>query len=132
MRSTTIVCLLLLLLLLNACNRHALSRGKAASIIEKNQSLPKAVAVEIFKKYLIKEVPKPIRGFANITLCVFNGEKYSDVQTRLQDWQTKGLIAVGETYEGGTCPAQWATVSLTNEGRKYITSESGGSVKSFL
>jgi hypothetical protein len=33
---------------------------------------------------------------------------------------------MGESSDDGACPALWATVGLTDEGRKYVVRETSG------
>jgi hypothetical protein len=113
-------------LFLCSCSSNGLSRQKAANLISQQQGLPSTQTVRVFSKYLKRSWSNPTSGFAAITICNYSGETFSDVQQRLTEWQSKGVVSLGESTDGGDCPALWVTVSLTNEGKKYLVRESGG------
>jgi hypothetical protein len=103
----------------SACSRD-LSRSKAAELISSQQHLPRTQTITLSGKYLRRSWSRPVVGFGTVTLCVHEGAKYGDVEDRLVYYQSKGLISIGFVRDNGSCPAIYATVSLTNEGRKYI------------
>jgi len=77
-------------------------------------------------KYLKRSWSNPVVGFGTVTLCVYDGvQKYADVEQQLVYYRSKGLISIGSMTEDGNCPAAWATVSLTNEGKKYLAAGVG-------
>lgn len=115
--------LLVPILFLCACGGNGLSRTRAAELIAKDQKLP-ATQTIVFGTYIKKSWSDPSWMPA---VCLVNGERYSDVQQQLAEWQGKGLISIGEAAEHkGECHYLWATTALTEEGKKYLVKESGG------
>jgi hypothetical protein len=110
-------------LLLVSCG-NKLSRGKAEELIAKNMNLPAIQTIQLGTSFLKRSWSDPSRMPA---MCMGTGEKYSDVQARLDELQSKGLISVGEYHQHrGECNYLWATVALTNDGKKYLVSDANG------
>lgn len=104
-----------------ASNRQgaSLSRQRAASLISEQQRLPRPQTIQINDKYLKRSWSNPVRGFGNVTVCVHQGDKYDDVSERLLYYQAAGLLSIGFETQQGDCPAIYATVTLTDAGRRY-------------
>lgn len=114
-------------LVLGACGcSNDLSRPKAVELISAQQRLPMPQTITVADRYLKRSWNRPVVGFGTVTLCTYDGETYADVEQRLLYYQAQGLISVGFVTNDGNCPAIWATVSLTNDGKKYVSAESGG------
>lgn len=109
-------------MLICSCSND-LSRQKAAELISKQQKLPTIETIQLGKSYL-KESRHDSWG-----VCMVIGDKYSDsgVKERLDGLQAKGLISIGEKKQhDGECNYVWATVELTNEGKKYLVKDADG------
>ncbi|MEK6320241.1 MAG: hypothetical protein AABN33_01020 [Acidobacteriota bacterium] len=109
-------------MLLCSCSND-LSRQKAAELIARQQKLPAIETIQLGKSYL-KESRHDSWG-----VCMVIGDKYSDsgVKERLDGLQAKGLISIGEKKQHeGECNYVWATVELTDEGKKYLVKDGDG------
>jgi hypothetical protein len=58
---------------------------------------------------------------------MIGGDKYSDKKTMLDELQRKHLITINEsTTRNDQCTYSWANAVLTDEGKKYLLSETDG------
>ena len=120
----TFYSLLFFTLILCSCSSNNLSRAKAEELIVKNQHLPAIQTVELSRNFLKKSWSDPSWMPA---ACVSVGGTYWDHKQRLDDLTAKGLITLGESHQhNGECNYMWATVTLTDEGKKYLVSDTGG------
>lgn len=116
--------LLISSLFLCSCGSKHLSRGRAEELIVKKMSLPTVETTQLGKKFLKKSWSDPSWMPA---ACLVVGGQYSDFKKKLDDLQAKGLIVVGESKQhSGECNYLWATVTLTDNGKKYLVNDSGG------
>jgi hypothetical protein len=123
--SAGLVCLLCLGFLAS-CSK-TLTRRRAANLIESQQRLPRAQTIIITESYFSRELPKPVRGFGTVAVCIQKGEQFSGSQKdRLVYFQSQGLLNIGFTTTDGSCPAIYAKVSLTDAARKYLVSATNG------
>lgn len=107
-------------MLLCSCSND-LSRQKAAELISRHQKLPAIETIQLGKRVL-KDSRHDSWG-----VCLNIGDKYSDVKGRLDELQAKGLISIGENQQHeGQCNYLWATVELTDEGKKYLVKDADG------
>lgn len=109
-----------------SCSSRDLSRPRAAELIASQQRLPTTQTITIYHRYLKRSWSNPVVGFGRITVCNYEGERYANVESRLAYYLSVGLITMGTVTENGDCPSTWATVTLTDEGRKYLAAESAG------
>ena len=118
--------LLVLVVVVSACSGNNLSRQKAAELISRQLGLPAAQTI-VIGTYIKKSWSDPSWLPA---VCLVTGERYSDVQGRLAEWESRGLITIAESRQHqGECNYLWATTSLTDEGKKYLVKESGGALE---
>jgi hypothetical protein len=110
-------------MLICSCSND-LSRQKAAELISKQLELPTIETTQLGKSYLKNSWGDPSMMPA---VCVVTGDQYSDVKKRLDELQAKDLIRIGENQQHeGECNYIWATVKLTDEGRKYLVKDTDG------
>lgn len=111
-------------ILLCSCSND-LSRQKAAELISRQQKLP-ATQTIVLGRYFKRAWSDP-SWIPAACLVSGGGKEYSDVEQSLAEWQSKGLISIGEDQtKKGECNYLWATTSLTDEGKKYLVKVSGG------
>ena len=102
-------------------SRKILSRKMAGEMIAKSMKLPLQEPRQL-GRYWSKESYDDSWG-----VCMVVGSKYADNKQWLDGLQVKGFIVVGEEKERkGTCTYIWATVDLTEEGKKYLYYKSDG------
>lgn len=111
------------ILLINGCSNN-LSREEACKIIVKKYDLPQKKIVEIRKKYYkSQEGDKGIFGMPYIAVMNHDYD-YSNFKNMLVALESKGLITISETTTYSEhIHFTWATVNLTDEGRKYFSGE---------
>lgn len=85
-------------LALCSCNSNHLSRQMAAELISKQQNLP-ATQTIVFGRYIRRAWGVPSFMPAACVVSERPGDQYSDVQQRLAQWQSMGLIRIGEAQE---------------------------------
>lgn len=125
---TLLAVMFLVLIACGASDAKELTRATAAKLIAAQQRLPRTQTISIASKYLKKSWSQPQKkGFMPpVTVCVNQTEKYADAEARLIYYQSMGLLRIGFETDNGSCPALYATVTLTSEGRKYAVSEDNG------
>jgi hypothetical protein len=117
---------LLCVFLLCSCG-NGLSRGKAEDLISKQLSLPATHTTKLFGYYSKRFWSDPVVGFGTITICRDDGIQFADNEQQLNEWQSKGLITIGESSgKSGACHSLGATTTLTDEGKKYLVTRTGG------
>ena len=105
-----------------SCSNKNLSRGQAAELISRSLKLPEVKTVELRKSFVKKFWSDPSSMPA---VFAGNANEYSEAKTKLDELEAKGLISVGETKEhrNGGGNFLYATVKLTDAGRKYLVKE---------
>ena len=103
-----------------------LSRPAAGKLIAAQQRLPRTQTIDIAPRYLKRSWSKPVKGFGNVTVCVNQGQQYSDVEPRLLYYRSQGLIDIGFERVEDECPGIWATITLTDAGKKHLVATPGG------
>ena len=110
---------------MSGCSK-TLSRDEAETLIKQKHNLPQIETVKIVKNYH-KSHYGDRGGFGMEIVTIVTSPYYSEFKTMLDGLQSKGLITVNETKEyNGGIHYTWATVSLTDEGKKYLVKESRG------
>lgn len=124
----TLLAIMFLVQASGASDAKELTRVTAAKLIAAQQRLPRPQTISIASKYLKKSWSQPQEeGFMpHVTICVNETEKYADAEERLIYYQSIGLLRIGFETDNGSCPALYATVTLTTEGGKYAVGESKG------
>jgi len=111
--------------LLCSCG-NGLSRSKAEGLISRQLALPATQTTQLFGYYSKRLWSDPVSGFGTITICRDDGIQFADVHKQLKEWQAYGLIGTKEVSgKSGRCNSLGVTTTLTNEGRKYLVSQSG-------
>ncbi len=96
-----------------------LSRDKAATLIIEHRQFPKVESTDISKIYVVKfwiegHTPGICRQFP----------LFAEVSAKLKDLETKKLIQISErSVWQNSCNHIFADITLTDEGRKYLISE---------
>jgi len=104
-----------------------LSRGEAKGLIVKKFNLPQIQSIDINKRYYKTERYVVYHGGLPTANIIIGRIDYSDYQTMLTNLSAQGLITIGETVEkdyNANADYVYAVVSLTDEGKKYLISES--------
>lgn len=108
---------------------NALSRKKAEELIVKALNLP-ATQTIVLGSYFKRSWSDPASGpFGISAACLVSGggKDYSDMKQILDEWESKGLISIGEQNDHkGECNFLYATTTLTEGGKKYLIRESDG------
>lgn len=112
------ICLAAFFLTLSSCGND-LSRDKAATLISEHRQFPKMESADISKIYVVKfwiegHTPGICRQFP----------KFADISTKLKDLEIKKLIQISErSVWQNNCNHVFADITLTDEGHKYLISE---------
>lgn len=131
MKTHTITKVLLLSLLVGlslvAC-RNNLSRSKAEELIVKAYNLPQPETLTLDKSYINDSRGDQSGPFGIGQVCLMiGGNKYSDKKEMLNELESKHLITIKEsTTREGACTYLWKDAVLTDEGKKYLLSETEG------
>jgi hypothetical protein len=108
-------------MLMCSCGSNDLSRPKAAELISRQLKLPMTETITLGKSYLKKSWDD------SWGVCMVIGDKYPDVKKWLDELQAKDLISISEDRQHeGTCNYLYATVTLTDEGKKYLVKDADG------
>jgi hypothetical protein len=125
-RMSTRQWVIMIIFFLCSCG-NGLSRSKAENLISKRLALPSTHTTKLRGYYSKRFWSDPVSGFGTITICRDDGIQFSDVQRQLNEWQASGLIKMTETSsKTGRCHSLGVTPTLTDEGKKYLVSQSDG------
>lgn len=115
MKKNLPIAILPLFLFLFSCSND-LSRDKAKDLIVQKYNLPQTETVKLGKSYLKK--------YQNLN-GIYNETGYSGAKEKLDALLSQGLITIGESQSGtiGYGLMFYATVMLTDEGKKYLIKE---------
>lgn len=110
---------------LQSCGNKNLSRDKAKDLIVQEYSLPQPETTKLGKRYFKKKWGDRL-AFGMEKLCWVKEEQYLvDVKSKLDNLQSKGLITINESDQNGDgCHYIWVNAILTNDGKKYLVSDS--------